>query len=218
MFKRIVEIWLSFISCSWVSLSCFSFALYFLISCCSIFKDHRLFAACFMRLIYYITFPCVCQGVLQKFFEFFSQALLLCRSLASRGCDLYIISHFQAFVKGFWESFLKSFSKPLGSLPLLARPVYYIILHRVCQEVLQKFFESFLQTLRPAFEKLSRWQLIYYSTFFTLCQAVFANFFWFVSIVHILFTQSAICVQFIHNPLISQNFFKTYFLCRDFLL
>ena len=91
-------------------------------------------------------------------------------------CDLFIISHFLAFVKGFCKSFLSFFLK-LFRLAVLGfarlRPLYYITFSSVCQEVFQKFFRKFLRVIRKPFEKLSRWQLIYYSTFFSLCQAFF---------------------------------------------
>ena len=61
-------------------------------------------------------------------------------------CDLFIISHFLAFVKGFCKSFLRFFLKlfrfaVLGFARL--RPLYYITFSSVCQEVFQKFFKFF---------------------------------------------------------------------------
>ena len=113
------------------------------------FQGPSLACRLFMRLIYYITFPCVCQGVLQKFFKFFLKLFRFAVPSFAWLRPLYYIT-FSSVCQVVLRRFFKSFSKPLGSLPLLTRPVYYIILHRVRQEVLQKFFESFLQTLRPA--------------------------------------------------------------------
>ena len=90
----------------------------------------------------------------------FNERSLLAAALVG---SLYIISHPLAFVKRFFESFLKTFlfalcrglslqlvlsgSLLLWSPPFCRRLVYYITSVSVCQEVLRKFFKNFFQPL-----------------------------------------------------------------------
>ena len=119
----------------------FRFVLSF-ISCCSIFKDHRLLAACSCDLFIISHFLAFVKGFCKSFLSFFLKLFCLPFLDFVWLRPLYYIT-FSSVCQVVSRKFFKSFSKPLGSLPLLTRPVYYIILHRVCQEVLQKFFESF---------------------------------------------------------------------------
>ena len=126
----------------------FHFVLSF-ISCCSIFKDHRLLAACSCDLFIISHFLAFVKGFCKSFLSFFLSSFASPFFGFARLRPLYYIT-FSSVCQVVLRKFFKSFSKPLGSLSLLTRPVYYIILYRVCQEVLQKFFESFLQALRSA--------------------------------------------------------------------
>ena len=128
MFKRIVEIWLSkFFALSLTCVFLFRFVLSF-ISCCSIFKDHRLLAAC--------------------------------------SCDLFIISHFLAFVKGFCKSFLSFFLKFFCfAVPWLRLAATFILYHifkrlsRGFEKVFWIFFQSRLARCRS-------WRDLYIISYF----------------------------------------------------
>ena len=75
------------------------------------FQGPSLACRLFMRLIYYITFSCVCQGVLQKFFEFFSQALLLAVPWLRLAVTFILYHIFKRLSRGlrkFFESFFKA--------------------------------------------------------------------------------------------------------------
>ena len=127
-----------------MSLTCvflFRFVLSF-ISCCSIFKDHRLLAAC--------------------------------------SCDLFIISHFLAFVKGFCKSFLSFFLNSFAS-PFLGfawlRPLYYITFSSVCQVVLR----SFLNLFQSRLARCRSWRDLYIISYFIafvkrFCKSFFESF------------------------------------------
>ena len=67
------------------------------------FQGPSLFAARFMRLIYYITFSSVCQEVFQKFFKFF-QTVLTCYQVCLDAT--FILYHtFDRLSRGFAKVF-----------------------------------------------------------------------------------------------------------------
>ena len=124
----------------------------FLISCCSIFKDHRLFAACFMRLIYYITFPCVCQGVLQKFFKFFLKLFRFAVLGFARLRPLYYIT-FSSVCQEVFQKFFKFFQTAWLAASLDATCILYHTFSRLSRgfsKVFRKFFASCSQVFREA--------------------------------------------------------------------
>ena len=119
------------------------------ISCCSIFKDHpvsfflsRSSPSLHTRLRYYTISRSVCQGVFQKFFNFFQATRCLSKFRLISSLDL------RRFL--FKEALLSS-AMSISLALRFTRPLYYIISSRVCQEVFQKFFKFFSNT----FQKLS---------------------------------------------------------------
>ena len=94
------------------------------------------------RLRYYTISRSVCQGVFQKFFNFFRTARCLSKFRSILPVDL------RRFL--FKEAQLTSTMSTSLALRF-TRPLYYIISFRVCQEVFQKFFKFFSKP----FQKLS---------------------------------------------------------------
>ena len=104
VFKRIVEIFVIVLLFS--VLFRVLTALYFLsISCCSIFKDHRLAVVSATCILYHIS-KLLSRGFAKVFSTFFR---LLVFALGRFCDDLDIISYFQSLVKRFSQSFLKFF-------------------------------------------------------------------------------------------------------------
>ena len=120
------------------------------------------FLSSLARLIYYIIFRAVCQGVLQKFLKFFSKfcftepdvcffifhplglAFACPCFLAWR--DLYIISYFLEFVKRFCKSFWGFFREPLRfsflTPPLLYLSLTALILYHIPRDLSSPFVEK----------------------------------------------------------------------------
>ena len=94
------------------------------------------------RLRYYTISRSVCQGVFQKFFNFFRTTRCLSKFRLILSVDL------RRFL--FKEAQLTS-TMSISLALRFTRPLYYIISSRVCQEVLKKFFKFFSKT----FQKLS---------------------------------------------------------------
>ena len=114
-----------------LSLTCvflFCFVLSF-ISCCSIFKDHRLLAACSCDLFIISHFLAFVKGFCKSFLSFFLNPFASPFLGFAWLQPLYYIT-FSSVCQVVLIKYLNLFSKPLGSLPLLTRPVYYIILQK----------------------------------------------------------------------------------------
>ena len=91
-------------------------------------------------------------------------------------CDLFIISHFLAFVKGFCKSFLRFFLNSFAS-PFLASLGcdLYIISH--FQAFVKRFFKSFLSFFKPLGLPPLLTRPVYYIILSRVCQEVFQKFF-----------------------------------------
>ena len=86
------------------------------------------------RLRYYTISRSVCQGVFQKFFNFFQATRCLSKF------RLILSVNLRRFL--FKEAQLTS-TMSISLALRFTRPLYYIISSRVCQEVLKKFFKFF---------------------------------------------------------------------------
>ena len=137
VFKRIVEIFVIVLLFS--VLFRVLTALYFLsISCCSIFKDHRLAVVSATCILYHIS-KLLSRGFAKVFFNFF-QALAF--FALGRFCDdLDIISYFQSLVKRFSQSFLKFFQTWL-CFAFLADSLYSIPHPRRFVNTFRAFFAT----------------------------------------------------------------------------
>ena len=90
--------------------------------------------------------------------------------------DLIIIPHLFPFVKRFFKSFLKTFLtafQPERKCPsIISHPLAFV------KRFFKSFFNFFRDFFRGCLSRLpARWQLAYYSTFVSICQAFFDKFF-----------------------------------------
>ena len=117
------------------------------------FQGPSLACRLFMRLIYYITFSCVCQGVLQKFFKFFSLSSFVLPFLGFAWLrPLYYIT-FSSVCQEVFQKFFKFFQTAWLAASLDATCILYHTFSRLSRgfsKVFRKFFASHSQTFREA--------------------------------------------------------------------
>ena len=117
------------------------------------FQGPSLACRLFMRLIYYITFPCVCQGVLQKFFKFFLKLFRFAVLGFTRLRPLYYIT-FSSVCQGVLRKFFESFFKAAWLAAALdATCILYHTSSRLSRgfaKVFRKFFADLTTCFREA--------------------------------------------------------------------
>ena len=130
------------------------------------FQGPSLACRLFMRLIYYITFPCVCQGVLQKFFKFFLK--LFCFAVPwLRLATTFILYHiFKRLSRGL-RKFFESFFKAAWLAAVLdATCILYHTFSRLSRgfaKVFRKFFADLAACFREALSLTA--YILYHNSF-----------------------------------------------------
>ena len=107
------------------------------------FQGPSLACRLFMRLIYYITSPCVCQGVLQKFFKFFLKLFRFAVPWLRLAATFILYHIFKRLSSGFDKVFKSFFKAAWLAAALDATCILYHTsarLSRGFSKVFRKFF------------------------------------------------------------------------------